>query len=217
VGGKGLFFSSCAFPRRADPKPWCYLLLCHQEPPADVTIRGNSQEQPSWWGWRLPMGHPRAAHSRAMGMLPVGRGAPGRFQKEKLAHEVGASKNKPSLLPPCHNTKRLAPGVSLPPEIMLGAATAPHGDALSMPPVSMATARNVARVTGRRTSWDLALKMGIWGCWVSFSFFFSLLQFYFWVSLCLHWSGRLLLLQSPRASRQHLRRGPFSTSACPAR
>lgn len=56
---------------------------------------------------------------------------------------------------------------------MPGAATAPHGDALSMPPVSMATTRNVARVTGRRVIWDLALKMGIWGCWVSFFFFFS--------------------------------------------
>lgn len=48
----------------------------------------------------------------------------------------------------------------------------PRGDALSMPPVSMATARNVARVTGRRASWDLALKTGIRGCWVSFFFFF---------------------------------------------
>lgn len=94
-----------------------------------------------------------------------------RLEQEKLAHGVGASKNKPSLLPPCHNMKCLAPGVSLPPEIMPGAATTLHGDALSMPSVSMATTRNVARVTGSRASWDLALKRRIWVCLVSFSFF----------------------------------------------
>lgn len=207
------------------PKPRHYLLLWHQEPPAEVTIRGTSWEQPNrghsagtwWWGWGLPVGHPCAARGRAVGKLPGGRGAPGHLEKEKLAHEVGASKNKPSLLPPCHNTKRLAPGVSLPPEIMPGAATAPHGDALSMPPVSMVTARNVARVTGRRASWDLALKTRIWGCWVSFSPPSPPLVLFLGFPLCLRWPGRLLLLQRPWARWQQLHRGPFPTSASPAR
>lgn len=47
-GGKGLFSSSCTFPRRTDgPNSQHYLLLWHQEPPAEVTIRGISWEQPN--------------------------------------------------------------------------------------------------------------------------------------------------------------------------
>lgn len=91
------------------------------------------------------------------------------LEKKKMVHVLGPSKNKPSLLLPCHNAKCLAPGVSLPSKIMLGAATTLHGDALSMPPVSMVTTRNVARVTRRQMSWDLILKMRFWGCWVYFS------------------------------------------------
>lgn len=114
------------------------------------------------------MGHPCVAHEGHR-KAAAGQGTPRLLEKKKLAHGVGPSKNKPSLLPPCHNAKRLAPGVSLPPKIMPGAATTPHGDALSMPPVSMVTTRNVARVTRRQVSWDLILKMRFWGCWVYFS------------------------------------------------
>lgn len=121
-----------------------------------------------------------------------------------MAHEVGASKNKPSLLPPCHNTKRPAPGVSLPPKIILGAATAQLGDALSMPPVSMATTRNVPRVTGRCASWGLSLKMGIWGSCVSFYFPPLPLVLFLGFALCLCW-----------ARWQQVYGGPFPTSACP--
>lgn len=96
--------------------------------------------------------------------VAAGQGTPRLLEKGKLAHGVGPSKNKPSLLQPCHNAKCLAPGVSLPPKIMPGAATTLHGDALSMPPVSMVTTKNVARVTRRQVSWDLILKMRFWGC-----------------------------------------------------
>lgn len=109
------------------------------------------------------MGHPCMAHEGRR-KAAAGQGTPRLLEKGKLAHGVGPSKNKPSLLQPCHNAKCLAPGVSLPPKIMPGAATTLHGDALSMPPVSMVTTKNVARVTRRQVSWDLILKMRFWGC-----------------------------------------------------
>lgn len=112
--------------------------------------------------------HPCVAHE-CHRKSAAGQGTPRLSEKKKFAHGVGPSKNKPCLLPPCHHAKRLAPGVSLPPKIMPGAATTPHGDALSMPPVSMVTTRNVARVTRRQMSWDLILKMRFWGCLVYFS------------------------------------------------
>lgn len=129
---------------------------------------GAAQPSSAIWNRVAGLGRPRVPHE-GHGRAAAGQGTPRLFEKKKLAHAVGPGKNEPPLLPPCHKAECLEPGVSLPPKIMPGAATTPYGDALSMPPVSMVTTRNVARVTRRQVRWDLLLKMRFWGCWVYFS------------------------------------------------